>query len=402
VFLAGAGALLPFLRALPGLRRVSEPRARNVVLVWLSGGPSHLETFDPKPGTRYAGPFEALESAVSGIRMCEHAPRVAARARDFALLRSLTSREADHVRATGFLHSGQLPQGTVRRAGFLSVAGRERADPEGEMPVFVSLNGRYQDEGSLGPAHAPLVLAELSDPAAPFRAAEELGSERAARREALLAQCERDFDARHGAAAGPWPVLQARARRWLGGRACAAFDLAQESEATRTRYGETAVGRGCLLARRLLEHGTRFVEVGHENWDHHSDLLNGHRQALGELDPALASLLEDLAASGLLGETLVLCLGEFGRTPEINALGGRDHHAAVFSALVAGAGVRGAQVVGASDEGGREVRDRPITVPDLLATVLHLVGIDPGKTEWTAEGRPFRLIEGGQVVSELL
>jgi hypothetical protein len=311
----------------------------------------------------------------------------------------------DHERATVLMHTGNPPQETVVFPTVGAVASKEWRGPE-DLPLFVSVGDPGQgfapsgDPGFLGAEHAPFAV-NLENPTETLALPEELRG-RFAGRVKLLDEMNREFVRRSDpASAAEDEKVQKRALAMMGSRAVRAFDLSREGEGVRAAYGDSAFGRGCLLARRLVEHGVRFVEVTLDGWDTHANNFEEVPELCRPLDPAMATLVRELEDRRLLAETLVVWMGEFGRTPEINGDNGRDHHSAAFSVVLAGGGVGGGRVIGETDATGSEVKDRPVTVPDLYATILHAFGLDPAKKYMTAEGRPIRLVEKGAVVKEL-
>jgi uncharacterized protein (DUF1501 family) len=214
------------------------------------------------------------------------------------------------------------------------------------------------------------------------------------------------LDAEFAKRVGAQPVanqrgIYERAARMIMGPSTKAFDIGGEPEAVKRQYGETPFGRGCLLARRLVEAGVPCVEVRSNGWDTHQDNFNRTSRLAGEVDPALAALIADLKQRGLLETTVVLWIGEFGRTPRINPRGGRDHYPRVFSAAIAGGGIRGGQVIGASTADGTSIAERPVTVNDLFTSVCHALQVDPAREHISPQGRPIKIVDGGEVVTEL-
>jgi uncharacterized protein (DUF1501 family) len=397
---AGAALLAPaLLRAQDPAAR--EAAARQLVLLWLSGGPSHLDTFDLKPNTAVGGPFQPITTAVEGISICQHLPRIAEQAQHLALVRSLTSAEADHGRALLLARTGYLPQETVAYPGYPSVLAQRSAPTP--LPPFVALCGSGSDPGFLGPEWAPLLAYEPDTAAALFTPPADLPERRIAERRKWLERLNQRFAARGDRRTlEAEEVLQARSAALASVEVAGAFDLSQEPQAARDRYGDTSFGRGCLLARRLVERGAPVVEVVLDGWDTHENNFEATQELMGALDPAFASLVQDLAERDLLRSTLIVCMGEFGRTPEINGDEGRDHHSTAFSAVLAGGGVRGGQVIGATDAEGRNVLERPVAPEDLIASVYQAFGHDPRAVNVTPEGRPVRLLERGTPIAGLL
>ena len=383
-------------------------KAKRCVVVWLNGGPSHLDTFDPKPGAATGGTFKAIETSAPGIRLSEHLPKLAAQAKHLAFVRSLTSNEADHDRANHLLHTGNLPQETVSFPAMGSLVARRWSSEEAPLPSYVAINGEGPGAGPgfLGLEYAPYVI---GDPSAPFENVsppEGLTERRMARRMLALEAMNRESARRVAPEAIADQVrVSGRARRLMASPALKSLDLSKEPAEILERYGaqgdDGGFGKGCLLARRLLEQGVRFVEVVLDGWDTHEDNFNAIAALSGKLDRGLAALVGDLAERGLLEETLVVCMGEFGRTPIINEKSGRDHWSEAFSAILAGGGIKGGQAFGATDPSGASVEENPVTVPDLFATLLSAFGIDGSKTLNTPEGRPIKLTEKGRVIRSL-
>ncbi len=406
----GAASLFLGLGARP-CRALSAPEptrsrtASAMILLWMNGGPSHLETFDPKPGRPEGGPFAVRDTPVAGLRVSEHLGKTAEMARHLAVIRSLTSREGDHDRAYRYLHSGRRPSPALDYPGIGSVVSRERESASiHRLRSFQLLPpGVPMGAGYLGAAHAPLLVV---DPRKPLEGWFPHGLEPAVLegRFAKLAALEALGSAatQGGKLEAEHRVVQGQVRDFLGSSLVKALSLEDEPATVRERYGRGAFGQGCLLARRLVEAGVPFVEVALDGWDSHIDNFGAHARLLSEFDPAYGALLADLDSRGLLSETLVVWMGEFGRTPEINPQRGRDHHSAVFSAVLAGGGVRGGQVIGASDAAGRTVADRPVTVPDLLATCYQAMGISTTSVYSTPLGRPVAILEEGKAVEGML
>ncbi len=431
---AGFGLTLPQLLR-PRAATAAPGRARSCILLFLSGGPSQYETFDPKPDAplAYRGTFRPVATNIPGIRVSEHLPLLARQAQRYALVRSVTHAEPNHPAGVYWMITGRkYPRATSRSVAmsredhphFGSVLALVRPPATPALPAFVTLpeqmnpNGPIragQHAGFLGAAFDPLVL--NGDPNAPgfrpgeFLLADGLSEGRLLRRRALLAQANarRRLESRHPE---PLPAHTAQAFDLvLRGAAARAFDLEQEPPATRERYGRHIFGQGVLLARRLVEAGVRLVAVnwvrhddgpGGQGWDSHSRHLEWCRdELLPPTDRAVAALLEDLDRRGLLQETLVVVLGEFGRTPEFNKEGGRDHWPHVFSVLLAGGGIRGGQVYGASTPDGAHVAEEGVTPGDLAATLYHCLGVDPAAEIEDPLGRPLPLAEG-RVLRQLL
>jgi uncharacterized protein (DUF1501 family) len=409
-----AGTLgLAFSPAVQRLLADDAPRRRatSCILLWLNGGPSHIDTFDPKPGAEINGPFTAIDTQTPSVQFSQHLPKLAAQAGRLAVIRSMTSAEGDHDRAYHFLHTGNARSETVAYPGLGSVVAREWSAEDGDLPALVALNGTAPGPGFFGVEFAPHIVGNLDAPleniALPEGVSEERLDHRIGALEKFNAASARRFD---GPRLAGQQALAARAVRFRRSPALKAFDLSGETPETLAAYGAAQAegspvpptfGKACLMARRLIENGVRFVEVTLDGWDTHTDNFNAVAALLAQLDPAFAALTSDLADRGLLEKTLVICMGEFGRTPQINAQMGRDHWSDAFSVVLAGGGIQGGRTIGGSDAKGEKVADRPVTVPDLYATLLSACGTDGTKTYHTPSGRPIKLAEKGSVVSEL-
>ena len=399
---------------------------KSVIVLWMAGGPSQLDTLDPKPGHENGGEFKAISTAVPGIELCEHLPTVAGQMDKLAVVRSMTTKEGDHGRATHLAHTGRLPQGPIRYPTLGSLMSSGLPGRPSDLPAFVSIapNRFLAPEafapGFLGPTHGPLIVGDtnIARPVADqtdltvrdIAAGVEAG--RSLRRLELLSAMQTDFAAsRPDAILDGYRTAHEKAVRLMNSGAAEAFETDSEPDALRDAYGRNLFGQSCLVARRLVERGVKCVEVslngvdgnGGIGWDTHAQNFEAVKGLCGVLDPAWGTLLRDLSDRGMLESTLVLWMGEFGRTPAINESAGRDHFPLAYSAAVAGAGVRGGQVVGATTEGGDRVADRPVKVPDLLATACRAVGLDPADTNMSNVGRPIPLLESdAEVVEELL
>ena len=425
-------ALNPWYAA-RALGQVPAPKARAVIVLWLWGGPSHLDTFDMKPGAtaEYRGPFEPIATKVPGVHICELLPGLAARADRFALIRSMHHESNDHGIAGTIALTGNIAgaigldgttQGNALRPSTGSIVGRCLPRAAGGLPPYVILGNplhqgkkRVVGEGAglLGSAHDPFRLdfepgVGLTLPSVALP--DEVSEARLDARWGLLEGVERTTASAQAPRALATMNRQYHLARTLIGskRGLAALDLDRESATTRAEYGSHRFGQCCLIARRLVEAGLPFVQVnwsthvegpedsGDGGWDMHDRYFQVMQDRHGAMfDRALSALLDDLGRRGLLDTTLVLALGEFGRTPKINDRAGRDHWNNCYSALVAGGGVQGGRVVGASDRKGEQPADRPVTPADLNATILDRLGI--GAAELTGLG----LTPMGQVIEEL-
>lgn len=378
-------------------------QGRAMILLWMQGGPSQLETFDPKPGTENGGETKAIDTAVPGIQIAHAWTETAKVMNDLAIIRSMTNKEGQHDRATYQLHTGYIPAGSVRHPGLGSNIAREIFAGPQEIPAVVGIGQNRQGTvgaGFLGVDYEPF---QVNDPnRMPDNVVTGTNEARFNRRLGLLGKLETEFAQRGGeTVVENHRRLYDKASKLVLSPKTKAFDLSQESASTRGEYGDTEFGRGCLLARRLIESGVTFVEVRHGNWDTHQDNFENTTRLSGQVDPAFAALIRDLKARGLLDTTLVAWMGEFGRTPKVNPRGGRDHYPRVFNAVLAGGGVKGGQVIGASTKDGSAVDHDPVEVPDLFCSICHSLGVNPAKENMSPLGRPMKIVDGGKVVDKL-
>jgi hypothetical protein len=370
------------------------------ILLWMAGGPSQFETFDPKPGADTQGPTRAIPTTVPGVSIADHWPRVAGITKELAILRSMTSGEGNHGRATYLLHTGYAPSGGVVHPGFGSIVASELGEADFDLPPFVSIQGESAGPSFLGVRYAPFVVTDPARP--PDNLPAPVPAARLQRRLGLLKELDAPF-AQAGAAdqVRDHTALYDQTSHLVLSPRARSFDLGTEPDRIRDAYGRSGFGQGCLMARRLIEAGVTFVEVQSTGWDTHATELASLKKLIPPVDQAFATLIIDLKTRGLLDDTLVIWMGEFGRTPRINLTAGRDHYPKVFNAVLAGAGVRGGQVIGATDRLGTEVVERPIAVPDLFCTFCRALGINPRHDNQSNVGRPLKIVEGGHAVREL-
>ncbi|HEV3115797.1 MAG TPA: DUF1501 domain-containing protein [Gemmataceae bacterium] len=370
------------------------------ILLWMAGGPSQFETFDPKPGAETQGPTRVVATAAPGIQIAEHWKHTAGVAQELAFIRSMTSKEGNHGRATYLLHTSYPPSGGIVHPGFGSIVASEIGKADFDLPQFVSIQGESVGPSFLGVQYAPFVV---NDPnRAPDHLASPVAADRLNRRLGLLRELEQPF-AKSGAAdqVRDHQALYEQTSHLVLSPRVRAFDLAAESEKVRAAYGRSSFGQGCLMARRLIETGVTFVEVQSTGWDTHGNELKSLQGLIPPVDQGMAALIADLKLRGLLERTLVIWMGEFGRTPRINLTAGRDHFPRAFNMAMAGCGVKGGRVIGATDKLGTEVADRPVTVSDLFCTFCQALGINPRKENQSNVGRPVKIVEEGSAVQEV-
>lgn len=377
--------------------------ATACIVLWLNGGPSHIDTFDPKPGTPSGGTFKAIRTRAPSLMLSEHLPKLADVADKVTVVRSMSSREGSHQRARYLLHTGYAPNPTVVHPALGAWVSSKLGDAGSDLPSFVSIAGPSAAGGILGVQNGPFVVMQPGGLPQNAGHAPGVGDGRFGRRMAGLEMLEQRFAAETAdvKVEGRRQVY-AKAERLMASPHVQAFDLSSEPAAARAAYGDSDFGRGCMAARRLVEAGVKFVEVQLDGWDTHKDNFARTRSLMGSLDPAIAALLHDLDQRKMLGKTIVVCLGEFGRTPKINGNDGRDHFPDAWSALLAGGGIRRGYVHGQTNAEGSKVVSGAVTVPNLFATVATQLGLNPDSSVMSPIGRPISLTEEGVAVKELV
>ena len=429
----GLGALLgtglvDSLRARgDSVTHVNSPKAtaERCILIWMDGGPTHFETFDPKPDApaEFRGEFSHIGTSVPGVLYSEHMVRLAASLNDYAMIRSIRHDQGNHGAGNHYMMTGAPPRIPVGCGAFVSfhpsigsVVAKELGSRNGLPPYFsMPQMSRSGGPNFLGAKYAPFVVSDdpnrskfqVRDVALP----KDLATGRFDSRTNLRSRIDRMVRLNDEAAADPVAAIdeyfQQGYQLVTSVQAQAAFDIEQESAETRERYGRDSFGQRCLLARRLVEAGVPFVTVYDGGWDHHSDIFNALRKRLPAWDNSVATLIQDLKDRGLLDTTLVIALGEFGRTPKISTLSGqstpgRDHWANAMSVLMAGGGTPGGTVVGATDRKGFSAVDRVLSPENFVSTIYHKLGINPGKIVYTPQGRPTHLVSDPAPIRELV
>lgn len=412
----------------------SPQRKRSCILLWMNGGPSQMDTFDLKPGHANGGPYKEIQTSAPGLKISEHLPKIAKFGDRMAVVRSMTTKEADHGRASFYMRTGYMPTGPIQYPPLGALVSKELGAADAPLPNFVSIapyrffNPAAWGPGFLGPQYAPLIVGDAGQ----FQQQQpnqrpnydrilkvenidlpaDVNQQHADARLELLGEMQRDFVERHpGVGPVSHKTAYERAVKLMKTAASKAFNLDEEPDAIRDAYGRTLFGQGCLLARRLVEQGVPFVEVtlaGVNNqqafgWDTHQQNFDAVKRLSEALDPAWGTLMEDLKKRGLLDSTLIVWMGEFGRTPKINPQNGRDHYPNAWSTVLAGGGIKGGQAIGKTSTDGTTVEERPVSVPDLLATICTALGIDPTKQNNSNVGRPIRIAEkAAQPIKEVL
>lgn len=403
-----------------------DPTASSCILIWLDGGPSHLETFDLKPDApkEVRGPFQPIPTNVSGIAISEYLERTARVMNKVALIRSMTSTLGEHNFASHYMLTGYKPTSALTYPGLPAVTAHVLGAATA-LPTSVAIGrpNAMAGVGYLDSSSTAFVV--QGDPSTPdFRVRDlspslVLSPQRFDRRRSFRDQVDRQLravaagsapDGSGGNGAGTDPSFEQAYRLIASPTARDAFAVEQERDRTRARYGRHQLGQSCLMARRLVEAGAKFVTITDRGWDTHENLYNRLKEGytggsvgkIPKLDHALSALIEDLSDRGLLDSTLVIVMGEFGRTPKLNPRGGRDHWPRAFSVALAGGGIRGGQVVGKSDAHGERPAERPVTPADLVRTIYHALGIDAARELHTNDGRPVQINRDGSLLGELI
>lgn len=397
----------------------SRRTASSCILIWLDGGPSHIDTFDLKPDapSEIRSEFEAISTSVPGIQICEHLPRTARVMHEVALIRSLTHELGNHDTGARFMLTGNRPGPSLEFPSLGSIVA-SRSGFKNPLPPYIAIpgdnvggNSGAAKPGFLSGAFSAFNVGQDPSRVRDLNPPEGVTFERSERRKEMLERMD-SFSryVEEGSGTKDRDAFYEQAYRLISSpKAKAAFDLSREKPAIRERYGHGKIGTGCVLARRLIEAGSKFVTVVDTGWDTHNQIFRELPDSrfpgsgkLPSLDRAYAGLITDLRERGLLESTLVVMMGEFGRTPKLNALGGRDHWPRAGFALMAGAGITGGALVGATDTYGESPVERPVTPPDLAFTILKLLGVNPSAEVMTPSGRPVRVLREGSFISELV
>lgn len=377
-------------------------KAKHVIVLWMNGGPSHIDTWDPKQG-KVAGPHKSIATSVPGLMISEHLPQLARLASKLAIVRGMTSKEGNHQRAQYLGHTGYAPNPTVMHPSLGGWVSKKMGEPASGLPSFVSLNGLSHGGGIFGVQHGPFVVRPAGDTPQNVDGPADVDDARFRDRMRLLGEMESDFAARTGdPKVEGRRELYAKADRLMHASSLEAFDVSKEPEAIVKSFGASAFGKACLTASRLVASGVRFVEVTLDGWDTHKNNFDRTKKLMSDLDPAFAGLIVDLERRALLQETLLVWMGDFGRTPRINGDDGRDHFPNAWSAVLAGAGIRGGVVHGETDAEGAKVVKDAVTVPNLMATIATTLDLNPDETVISPAGRPVGLTDHGVPVKPLL
>jgi uncharacterized protein (DUF1501 family) len=403
--LAGASAFVApafaMTRTMRANAKALSKNHKSAILLWLGGGPPSIDMWDMKPGAPTAGEFKPISTA-GDFQICELMPELAKQGKHLSIVRSMSTREADHERGRYYMHTAYVPNPNVEHPSYGSVVAHEleSKSPQLEIPPFVSIGGASEGPGFLGMAYAPFQVdanGQIKD------VSMSVPGQRMSDRMKLLGALETRFiNERRGSAAEEHAKVLQKTQELLTSEQMNAFKVRSEPKDMLEKYGDNNFGRGCLMARRLVEVGVPFVEVNSGGWDLHKGCFTSLKNKLPELDKAFAALIEDLKQRGLLESTVVLCMGEFGRTPRINGDSGRDHFARAWSVVMGGAGIKGGRAIGSTNTDGTGVESDPFSSEDLMATVCHALDISLQTTFTAKNGRPMKIAGGGKVIQEVV
>ena len=405
--LLGVGAILGAQDLFGANAPALVPTARSVIFLYMAGGMTHIDTFDPKPNNKEVmGETVAINTCADGIQLGHWLPQTAKQMHRASLIRSLNTSQGAHEQANYLLHTSYQKRGTIIHPTLGSWITKKRGNLNPTLPANVQVNGgsNILGAGYLEKKYGPL---PLGDPNAGIQnvkkagyVTEDLYNDRLDISKSFNSNFLKDFPQKQVRA---YTDLYDDAIKLMRSKDLDAFDLTKESQEMRDAYGDNKFGQGCLLARRLVENSVRFVEVQYGGWDMHNDVFGNLETKGATLDQGLSTLLMDLDMRGLLSETMIVVASEFGRSPEVKSgRVGRDHHPSSFSALLAGGGVKPGYVHGQSDKRGHYVEEKGVGMEDLNATIAHAMGLDIRKTEHSPSGRPFKIAHDGKIISDIL
>ncbi len=391
--------------ASPGFRQPGgRPRAKNVIYLFLRGGMTQIDTFDPKPGKVTQGPVEVLRTRADGIQVGQYFPKLAQQMDKVCVINSMTSRQGAHEQAQYVMRTSYELRGTIQHPslGAWTTVMKGRQNPMLPGHVLVGGGSEMPTAGFFPPDVQALPIGSAEDGLQNAHLPKGVDEKRFLRRLEQLQKLNAAFGEQHRTRdVDAYSKAYDEAVKLMRSSDLAAFDLDLESAAMKQTYGETRFGQGCLLARRLVEHGVRYVEVMSDGWDTHADNFDRLDDLCPAIDQGLAALLADLDGRGLLEETLVVLATEFGRTPDIDGDNGRNHYPKAFSSLLAGGGVRGGQRFGKTDAEGREVEEDPVTIQDFNATIGYALGLPLDEVVTSPSGRPFKVADKGNPITSI-
>lgn len=375
--------------------------AKRVIYLYMNGGMSHLDTFDPKKDREVMGPVKQLRTSADDIVLSDNLPLLAQQADKLAVINSMTSTQGAHKQGNYFMHTSYEMRSSIRHpamgAWLLKLTGRD--NPEIPGNVMIGNESTHPGSGFFEASLSPLMVRDPEGGIQNSTMMKGMTEKSFEFHRDLARKLDAPFVEKYNQKnVRAYTDMYDDAVRLMRSRDLAAFDLEKEPEGIKERYGRNSFGQGCLLARRLLEHGVKFVEVSMGGWDTHNANFINVPEKTAELDAALSTLISDLERRGMLGDTLVVLATEFGRTPEINANEGRDHHPQAFSCMLAGGGIQGGRVWGKTDERGAKILDGKVRVEDLNATIAYALGLPLNQVLYSPSARPFTVADKGKPV----
>ena len=396
-FLAGFSSL-PLVELLSANADELRKNNKSAILLWMGGGPSTMDIWDLKPEAPPGGPFRPI-STTGDVELCEHMPLMAKQMHHMAIVRSMSTREADHMRGRYYMHTGYVPNTSIEHPSYGAVLSHQLRRENLEIPQFVSVGGGSVGAGFLGMNYAPFVVNSNGQ----VRNLDVKPDQRFFQRAYALDVIENGFiNQKRGSIASDHRDVLRQAFNLLTSEQMEAFKVVSEPDAVKDRYGDNNFGKSCLMARRLVEVGVPFIEVNLGGWDNHQNIFPTLRDnKLPMLDKGMSALVEDLEQRGLLEDTAIIWMGEFSRTPRINQNAGRDHWARSWSVVVGGAGMNGGIAIGETNSDGTRVETEPHSSQDVMASVCKALGISLGTTFTSKSGRPMKIANSGKVITDL-
>jgi hypothetical protein len=397
-FLTSTAGVLGLLQTLKANQEEIKKNGKSAILLWMGGGPSTMDIWDLKPKATTGGPFRPI-GTTGDVQICEHMPLMAKQMHNMAIIRSMSTREADHMRGRYYMHTGYVPSPSMEHPSYGSVLSHQLKRDDIEIPQFVTVGGGSMGAGFLGAQYNPFSV--NSD--GRIRNLDMKVDERLIQRAYALDFLETNFiNQKRGSLAKDHQSVLKQTFNLLTSEQMEAFKIAGEPEPVKERYGDNGFGKGCLMARRLVEVGVPFIEVNLGGWDNHQNIhptLKDNK--LPVLDQGMSALVEDLEQRELLKDTAIIWMGEFSRTPRINGNAGRDHWARSWSVVVGGAGMNGGIAVGATSDDGTKVITDPYSSQDVMASVCKALGISLGTTFTSNSGRPMKIANSGKIIKDL-
>tara|TARA_R110001583_G_scaffold26072_1_gene94081 strand:- start:2776 stop:3990 length:1215 start_codon:yes stop_codon:yes gene_type:complete len=397
-FLTSTAGVLGLLQTLKANQEEIKKNGKSAILLWMGGGPSTMDIWDLKPDAATGGPFRPIGTS-GDVQICEHMPLMAKQMHNMAIVRSMSTREADHMRGRYYMHTGYVPNPSIEHPSYGSLLSHQLRRDDIEIPQFVTVGGGSMGAGFLGAQYNPFSV--NSD--GRIRNLDMKVDARLIQRAYALDFLETNFiNQKRGSLAKDHQSVLKQTFNLLTSEQMEAFKIAGEPEPVKERYGDNGFGKGCLMARRLVEVGVPFIEVNLGGWDNHQNIhptLKDNK--LPVLDQGMSALVEDLEQRELLDDTAIIWMGEFSRTPRINGNAGRDHWARSWSVVVGGAGMNGGIAVGATSDDGTKVITDPYSSQDVMASVCKALGISLSTTFTSNSGRPMKIANSGKIIKEL-